>query len=84
MKSAPSLSFTYNITYSRKQGSKNNYADAINLSHLGTCVTNYTASPEDDYEVTVVNKPEITNTGKEIADLPYEEDLIRYQIFLDF
>jgi hypothetical protein len=32
----------------------------------------------------VVNKPENTNTEKEIADLPYEEYFIRYQIFLDF
>jgi hypothetical protein len=83
-KSAPCLSFIYNITCSRKQGSTNICADGINLSNLCTYVTNYTASHEDDYEVTVVNKPEITNTEKEIADLPYEEGFIRCKIFLDF
>ena len=74
---APSLLFIYNITYSRKQGSINTYADGINLSNLGTCVPNYTASHEDDYEVNVVKKPEITNTEKEMVDLPYEESFIR-------
>ena len=43
-------------------------------------VTNCTVSHEYDYEVTVVNKPEIKNTEKEITDLPYEEGFIRYQI----
>ena len=71
------MSLIYNITYSRKQGSTNICADGVNLSNLGTCVKNYTASHEDGYEVTVINKPEITNTDKEIADLPYEEGFIR-------
>jgi hypothetical protein len=78
IKSAPSLLLIYNITYSRKQGSTNTYVNGINLSSLGTCVLNYTALHEDDYEVNVVKKPEITNTKTEMVDLPYEEGFIRY------